>query len=368
MNTKDKIFSKRVFDNLASTEAGRRQQSRHYDIFYILKADDRDAALCRDILSWVINTSNPTVTGDYKKFRFSELGNWLIDNHKLFRQEFASSRLPKSYRLHSRRNFIQDKIDFLIDLGLIYKEGTVKAEKNNSRVPIYSFSKEAILLGYLIKARMHKGEKRRTAINTILSSFSFFDPGNSQHRVLSIFVKKCMEREVFGNLEDDNVLYVLISCLPDQRLFGVLRQLVFLHTKLKDIFVESIKELNEIDRELVLFQIKLDVEREVTFFASKEWEIMRLKNIQDLANVILQGFCDKCDKVYQFKYDLFQFLDLPDTRTINIDQRPKIQTINCIKCGAKNAMDLIPSWLGIWFHTPLGLTVHKNPDLFLPTS
>ena len=84
---------------------------------------DRDSAVLREILTWG--------SEKFDEFRFTELGKWLIENHRPFKEEFAGSHIPGSYRLHAKRNYIKSRMEDLIRLGLIEQHGTAKAKKNN---------------------------------------------------------------------------------------------------------------------------------------------------------------------------------------------------------------------------------------------
>jgi hypothetical protein len=46
-----------------------------------------------------------------------------------FVNEFASSKIPKSYRVHSKRTYIQNRLNDLINAGFMYMTGTVKSKK-----------------------------------------------------------------------------------------------------------------------------------------------------------------------------------------------------------------------------------------------
>ena len=86
--------------------------------------NEADFALPMEILMWG--------SDKFDEFRFTELGNWLIENHRPFKDEFAGSHTRRSYRLHSKRSYIKSRMEDLVRLGLIRKHGTAKAEKNRS--------------------------------------------------------------------------------------------------------------------------------------------------------------------------------------------------------------------------------------------
>lgn len=89
--------------------------------------------LHRDILLW--NTSKGSTIAS-EDFSYTELGNWLIDNHKPFVNEFKGSHMPKSYRTHSKQTLIESRINELIDLDLIQLKGK-RATKNRSETETY---------------------------------------------------------------------------------------------------------------------------------------------------------------------------------------------------------------------------------------
>ena len=76
--------------------------------------------LYQDILLWA---TYKEFTSSSEEFSYTELGNWLIDNHRPFVIEFKGSHISKSYRIHMKQTFIQSRIKELIDLGLIQLNG-----------------------------------------------------------------------------------------------------------------------------------------------------------------------------------------------------------------------------------------------------
>ena len=154
----------------------------------ILLGDDY-MLIYRDILSWFaiyrINENERDPTNENKSsvlqkfslhremvlqdsFRLTELGNWLLQYHKPFREEYQGSNIPKSYRLHSKRTFIENKIDELIRLNLIGSK-EVQSAKNNTSTKEYFFSNIGILFSYIIIGKIEKDEKMR--IDLIIEFF-----------------------------------------------------------------------------------------------------------------------------------------------------------------------------------------------------
>ena len=101
-------------------------------------------------------------------FRLTELGNWLLQYHKPFREEYQGSHVAKSYRLHSKRTYIENKINDLIQLNLIGSK-KVQSIKNQTSTNEYFFSNLGILVRIIVvsTARIIPG----TTILFLVSSY-----------------------------------------------------------------------------------------------------------------------------------------------------------------------------------------------------
>lgn len=305
-------------------------------------------------------------------FRFTELGKWLVDNHLPFIKEYAESHLPKSYRLHAKRNYIQSRLDALVSTGLIIKEGMVKSEKNNTDTPQYSFTLAGEFLGYLIEAR--KKNKPKTVKDEevhIFASQELFDlldldleeNADSLSFLLRKFFTNCKEKEgAFEELIDRCAPSVFSFYFPNQSnrldLRQILLTLFVISPNIGKIFLESLKELDETIQKLILFQFKLDFESdysEIRYYwrsdALKEWEIMRYQHIQDHSKVTLIGFCEGgCEALYPFQMNILRFIELPDLfKARSMQDSDGIETIDpktdCLKCGKQNSLRILRTWI-----------------------
>lgn len=125
------------------------------------------------------------------------------------------------------------------------------------------------------------------------------------------------------------------------------------------IFLETLKDLDEEIRKLVLLQFKLDVESDYEVVGvTKEWEIMRYNNIRDHAKITLIGYCENCRSDYAFQIDTYDFFGLQYTRKVNRNGVPdydsSIHKMRCTKCLKPDSLMLIPyrvasqfRWYGI---------------------
>lgn len=316
------------------------------DVYQIF---DESNSLHQDILLWTLQRQNPNL-----EFDFTELGNWLIDNHRPFVKEFSNSHIRRSYRLHSKRNYIQSRINDLIGLDLITKGGTTKSKKNNSEKPIYSFTETAFYLAQLLEARNSTGKKRSIAtqklwnlIKTNLIEHPFVPNTNSFSLIISRFIDKCVEKKLLEDIESNLDLFICL--IPDAIAYDALRRIILVTRRFTDVFLETINELDEGLRKLVLFQIKLDVERDLNLYSSQDWEITRYKNIGNHEKVTLDGLCEACYSFIPFQMDTLEFIKLRYTGP------PKIERLDCPRCHNKDSMTISPKSHGSWMEPPLGL-------------
>ncbi len=260
----------------------------------ILGDGNKDIQLRQDILLWSVRVTEGKKPPP--SFRFTDIGKWLIENHRPFLEEYASSHIPKSFRLQTKRNYIQSRINDLVELHLIEKYGTVKAKKNNTDTPAYYFTDDGIYFAWLIEAINAKGDARSTAIEMVFSRlmFDLSSKESSVARFLIKFLTKCKEKGIFPRLINEKL--ILIEKFPLDANFIFLVRLFSTRAILgKDeigrVFIETIKELDEKTQRLLLFQFKLDIESQFTgYFTKEEWEVIRYDNIQDYTKLTLQGY------------------------------------------------------------------------------
>lgn len=105
------------------------------------------ALLYQDILKYAIKHKGG--------FGFTKLGKWLIDNNREFLDYYVDfkAHTPKSARLKNRRHTIQQCVDILYAMDLLYVKSTRKAKKNPLQIPVYDLTKEGELLAWIIKAK-----------------------------------------------------------------------------------------------------------------------------------------------------------------------------------------------------------------------
>jgi hypothetical protein len=320
----------------------------HLDVWH------EPSILCQDILSWGIRIKK----GDHI-FRFTEVGKWLIDFHRPFIEEYANSKLPKSYRLHAKRNYIQGRIDDMVQLGLIKKTGIVKAEKNKSDTPVYQFTEFGVYCGWLSQAYKTQADVHSHAIEEIFSMLRshLSRRSTSAARFVIRFLERCKEKGVFSDFIDRDVLPPMLDLdrdLGNLILFSSFSVNLLKYestdvytktlTEMGYVFIETLVGLDEETQRSVLFQFKLDIESKSSVFLTNEWESMRYDNIREYKRLTLQGFCQRCG-LYPFQIDTLEFLQLPFIFIRYTDTGKLAQKLDCKRCGKQDNLEIVPIWL-----------------------
>ncbi len=165
------------------------------------------------------------------------------------------------------------------------------------------------------------------------------------------FFRKCNENERFSFIID----HFMRAILPSSHIshgkdlialfLGLSHSLNWILPAPK-LFYEVLNELGEETKKIVLFQFKMEIEEyhnknyfpdealiirqindklsppqilddmdrksnenTIVSIPGKEWQTMRFDNIGDYSNVVLPGFCDKCESQRSFVTNIFRYLD-----------------------------------------------------------
>jgi hypothetical protein len=327
------------------------QGINYMDVRPIVESNDEDSMLCRNIISWYVRRAKEGVSN--VEFGFTELGNWLLEKHMPFINEFADSKVPKSYRLHSKRTYIQNRINHLIDLGIIRESRTTKAEKNSVNTPLYKFTIGGVFLAWLLEAKYTKGQIRSEAINRAFEVLpTYFDFYNSYStHLFSNFLRRCIEKGT-STIIDNHLLLETLHVSITYMVLLVSRPLVlfrlifsiYKESEVQKLFIDTIHELDKKIQEIILLQLKLGIESEYTrgFHHTEELERMQYDNITNYEKVVILVYCGACFTEYPVGMNILDFLKLPYV-VFGVSGSPfKIPQLNCRRCGKPNTINLGP--------------------------
>jgi hypothetical protein len=297
---------------------------------------NNDQLLYQDILYY--STTNHT-------FRFSELGNWIVRKNReilsFYDSTSSKKNTPYSKRVHGYRKRIQNKLDDLIRLKLIDIKGTVKAEKNILITPLYSSTKPGHLLILLIKAKDEEitGKKETPTVQHILDIVDFYSKLNDSCSLAFVnrFFKKCNEKGSLIGI----IGFFMEAILPRYNITTGRDLLVLflgLHHPLNwilaspQIFCETLTELDEEAKKLLLYEFKMQIEEyynqnylrwdlpalesntkdsysDTITVPGKEWQLVRFNNISDHSKVTVPAYCEACKSNRSFLVDIFIYLN-----------------------------------------------------------
>jgi hypothetical protein len=269
-------------------------------------------------------------------FRFTELGNWLLDNNQellTFYQD-SDAKIPRSSRIANRRQRIQKNLQDLLKVGFLRIKSKVIAEKNNTVVPLYDTTIEGYLLACILFTdsltygniiRLIESINKRNDSSILCFVIQFFRESEKKRnfaRIVSHFVE-C----VLPSIDTRDAKDILLSFLGHKR---IVNWILFD----KDSFCQAIEALDEVDKKLLFFEIKIEIEsyymensltsawliRKVNADAyirnglpqvesvsesfnefsktvgisSKQWQKVRLENANDPSKIIAPGSCSNC--------------------------------------------------------------------------
>lgn len=284
-------------------------------------------------------------------FRLTELGNWLLDNNPEFIEKFSNSHTKRSYRLMEKRSVITNRLEDLVELRLIEKIDLQKSRKNNTHTPIYSMTDYGSIVWNLMEVMTSNKENRAEYTEKLFDNISLHIRKHKSS-VSGFFVKffeNCKQEKALDKLEIEPRLFLYWNPMNKgmQNLFKYFMSNVTARRVTGRIFMKTLDELDDEQRKLVCFQIKLNIESGYEAMpVTLEWEKMRFDNIKDHTKLTLLGSCSNCKCEYPFQMDLLDFHTLPRTISYIVDPRIDVKTrrIKCEKCGKPDGLGIVPIW------------------------
>jgi hypothetical protein len=311
-----------------------------------------EALLYQDILQYPIKSN-------CKKFKFWEIGRWLIYNNTEFRQAYdrdltysSKKNTSITYAVMKKQDRIRAKIKDLIHLNLLRIEETAKATKVDNYVPLYAHTKGGYLISWILEWRnpAHREKANNEIYNIVDSSFKIEEDSSSYTIFYSHFFIKCWQKRVFDKLIQHilDIAHSKSHAINNIReLFEHLVDLGFKDEKTRkdfwNIWLETIKELNTKTQQLVLFQIKLDAERRFQNkkeYLTSEYEEMRFLYRGDYSRIAVEGNCEKCN--LQQGSVMLDLLDYREALTQHSAPTDSIRT-QCPVCSTKDSL-VIPNF------------------------
>jgi hypothetical protein len=319
-------------------------------------------------------------SGYSEPFRHWDLAKWLVNNFPDFIERYEHrpySHTSSSNRIENTRQRTKGLLDDLISLGLIEPAGTAPQRRGTGITQSYKYTISGYLIVWLIEISNKDEERRSKAIRQLLDMVDACNKINDSSILLFItrFFRKCDEKGVF-----DRIVSFYLNKILSKTTINTDRDLLLLVLGLKhtlnwllaepQIFCETLKELDEDTKHLVLFHFKMEIEdyynenylkwsmlvtrininaaqslREFPNISynylhsipapGREWQVTRFHNLHDYSNVTLPGFCDECKSERPFVVDVFTYFDYIISA---YGPYPTVLVLgNCTKCNKYTA-------------------------------
>ena len=301
------------------------------NIFSII--NDNDYSIYHDILLWYpenyfdleskekVEDKNSDIPK--KDFKIDEIGKWLLDYNYRFRNEYEGSNIRKSSRLHDKRNMIKNAVNSLVELGLITIPKEIESDRNKNIITKeYSFTESGIIIAWLITTyKKQNTENYRNCIDIFLSNLikslqvwcniSIFD-------FIRNLLVNCIDNKAIEKfIELERYVGLFINLMYKENISSIRRSLlaiVVLNKNIYEIFIDTINNLDENKKNILLLQFKLEIE---SLFENayhipetlRNWEIMRYENICNADVITMIGNCPTCGNI-PFKVNVFRSFEL----------------------------------------------------------
>jgi len=225
--------------------------------------------------------------------------------------------------------------------------GTAPNEKGGTRqVHLYSYTYDGHLLARLIESfdPSRRGKAYQNAYQ-ILQSILNMEPRASHEIFYSVLYKKFNEVGLFGEFVIDRLRESLES-YPKINTMKELQysSLVIFRTNSAekgklylDLWDEAFIEMTPEIRELLLFNMKIDIEQRMMTraMAPRNYEKYRMENIQIRDRLSMEGYCKNCNLGYPCQVYTREYLK----RTNYLPNAPILD--DCLKCTKRSL--LIPT-------------------------
>ena len=247
-----------------------------------------------------------------KSFSWWSLIDWLTSNKNNNSEDKGTKN-----RIENPQKTIKKKLQNLVKLKLIYVSESRPGTKRIGTALIYQYTKLGYLLAWIIESFDENCDQKlvQNEIYALVSDiFTIKEYSSSFNIFLSKFFKKCKERNVFGNIIAmfrRGVCEVNLIKMAD--LFQYIWSLDFAEVKdriyFNNLFDETINELEPEIQKLVLYALKLNIERKMKdiSYNFERFEKKRFGIRKDYDKVALECLCGICKRLVYIKLDLLDY-------------------------------------------------------------
>jgi hypothetical protein len=286
-----------------------------------------DALMYQDILRY-FEVINKTVLQN-NPFELRELQKWIVQNNKQIREDYRGSKAHTSInnKIHNKEGRIKNKFEGLLHLLLIKRGETMTKNVQVSESlyrdrKTFEYTREGIFLGLIIKSMNLKKvintaraeheitkdqkelEKTYQDIYDILGLLFKANENSSANTIfyLKLFTK-CKDKGVFNQFVEliHNIINTDNNIINISELFGRIVHHAFFSkqspTEFRKVLYETVEELDEEVKELVLYYMKLFAEGQYENKqqdSTRQYEEFRFNLRNDYERIAVQRYCENC--------------------------------------------------------------------------
>lgn len=295
---------------------------------------------------------------EFEPFKFNELAKHLLDTNQALQLEFKDSPIPKSYRIHSKKSYIEKRVSTLIKAGII-KEAGKSATKNKQQTALFKFSQYAVLL--LMKIDGTNSTLEEKFIQAMTTALGRNSTTKFYLTLLKLLYAR-KEHDYFLELANDLQMgrptpYALFFPWLEVVEIGDTFLLSYRNTshevfssqkRGRGIVLEALKSMDNQSRELLLHEIKRDIEGLYYWHAtSQAFELERMKNAGNSNQVVFQTKCKSCRSLTPRS---LTFKVLFSRHTGKIDAKHRF---DCSQCDEKSGCEFVRLDFAFSYSLPL---------------
>lgn len=310
---------------------------------------ENNALLFQDILQYKLGDGNGN-----NCFKVWDLTKWLLDNNQEFYNDYHATFAPHnttiSNRVEARSDRVKARIEDLITLGLVQRNGTTKATKGNGPVPLYQYTE----LGHFIALIIHSMRPPNYIKDSPhVEMYDLFDNKlqesslSSVEAFCSFFFKNCQEKGLFSYVET-HCKSVLESDVKIKSTQAFFEHSIFIPFKtpnaatrahIWNLWKESFNELDSNVKKLFLYRIKMYLESRIeeNIKGFREYEKVRFRFGHNPKLIVIEGQCNKCNFYSIQEFDIVRYMD-----RINSSNCEPL-TDRCPKCRGQEATIEFPT-------------------------
>ena len=259
--------------------------------------------------------------GTREYFDLGNIAQYLLKECSMYENFYLDSKTNESNKRYHVKTEIKPLLENLIFLELVESREANKSEMNRENELFYSFTEYGRLIGLMIK--LDENISDPSIYNEIIKQFvALRKTKNDSASLFSslLFHKINDDLNFVKKFVDDLTTRIKNPDFDDQLKFlekvnNDIIKLAMSFSKLYNYFVESLEELEKIDRrkyEMFMHKFKRILERfqEIKCYDNSKFEEMRMRNRYRSCSVTVEGSCDSCNNLIYTRTRLTKFLQI----------------------------------------------------------